>query len=197
MKHNREFEIAWQGLKLGVHEFTFSIGSDFMKEHGAPEEFMDWHAEVKLKFDRQTSFFQLHFDIAGFVTAPCDRCGDDFKLEIWDEFDLLVKLTGDVDDEEESEEEADIAFIPRSETVLDISKWIYEFVLLSIPIQKLHRDHPDGSPGCNPEALKLLNRLSEHEEATTHNTIWKGLEAFKPEAVEEDSNLTVNKKKKK
>jgi uncharacterized metal-binding protein YceD (DUF177 family) len=194
MKHNREFEIAWQGLKLGVHEYTFSIGTDFMREHHASEEFSDWHAEVKLKFDRQASFFQLHFDVSGYVTAPCDRCGDDFKLELWDEFDLMVKLTGDVGDDEEGEEEADIAFIPRSETVIDISKWVYEFVMLSVPLQKLHRDTPDGSPGCNPEALKLLNQLSEHEEAPTHNTIWKGLEAFKPE--EENSN-TVNKKNKK
>ncbi len=194
MKHNREFEIAWQGLKLGVHDYAFSIDSEFMKEHGAPEEYKDWHAEVKLKFDRQSSFFKLHFDIAGYLTAPCDRCGDDFQLELWDEFDLMVKLTGDTDDEEEGEEEADIAFIPRNETVLNIGKWIYEFVMLSVPLQKLHPDDPDGAPGCNPEALKLLNQLSEQEEVPTHNSIWKGLEAFKPE--EEDSN-TVNKKKKK
>lgn len=197
MKHNREFEIAWQGLKLGVHEYAFSIGSEFMKEQHAPDEFADWHAEVKLRFDRQPGFFQLHFDIAGFVTAPCDRCGDDFKLDLWDEFNLMVKLTGDVGDDEEGEEEADIAFIPRSETVLDISKWVYEFVMLSVPIQKLHPDTADGTPGCNPEALKLLNQLSEHEEAPTHSTIWKGLEAFKPEEIEAESNITVNKKKKK
>jgi uncharacterized metal-binding protein YceD (DUF177 family) len=193
MKHNREFEIAWQGLKLGVHEYSFSISNDFMKEHEAPEEYHDWNAEVKLRFDRQTSFFQLHFDIAGYVTAPCDRCGDDFKLELWDEFDLMVKLIGDTGDDEEGEEEADIAFIPRSETVLDISSWIYEFVMLSVPLQKLHRNNPDGTPGCNPEALKLLNQLSEPEEVPTHNSIWKGLEAFKPE---EESNI-VNKKNKK
>lgn len=194
MKHNREFEIAWQGLKLGVHEYSFSINSDFMQEHHAPEEYRDWNAEVKLKFDRQPSFFQLHFDIAGYMTAPCDRCGDDFKLDLWDEFDLMVKLTGDQDDDAEGEEEADIAFVSRSETVLDISNWMYEFVMLSVPLQKLHRDLPDGTPGCNPEALKLLNQLSEPEEVPTHNSIWKGLEAFKPE--EEDSNI-VNKKNKK
>jgi len=194
MKYNREFEIAWQGLKLGVSEYTFSIGDEFMKEHHAPEEFNDWHAEVKLKFDRQPSFFQLHFDIAGYVTAPCDRCGDDFKLDLWDEFDLMVKLTGDLEDEEAGEEEADIAFITRSESILNIGNWIYEFVMLSVPLQKLHRENADGTPGCNPEALKLLSQLTEHEEAPTHSNIWKGLEAFKPEEV--DSN-TLNKKNKK
>lgn len=192
MKHNREFEIAWQGLKPGVHEYSFSVSNDFMKAHHAPEEYRDWNAEVKLKFDKQNNFFQMHFDVAGNVVVACDRCGDDFKLELWDEFDLMVKLTGDADDEAEQEEEADIVFIPRSETVLDISKWVYEFVMLSVPLQKVHPDKTDGTSGCNPQALKLLNQLSEHDDETTTNSIWKGLEAFKPE---QEENKQVNKRK--
>ena len=193
MKHNREFEIAWQGLKPGEHEFSFNIGTDFMKEHHTSEEFSEWNAVVKLTFDKQSSFFQLHFDISGNVIAPCDRCGDDFKLELWDEFDLMVKLTGDTDDEDgEQEEEADIVFIPRNETVLDISKWIYEFVMLSVPLQKVHPDNAQGEPGCNPQAIALLNQLSAADD-TPKNSIWKGLEAFKPEETE--VNKQVNKRK--
>jgi uncharacterized metal-binding protein YceD (DUF177 family) len=169
MKHNREFEIAWLGLKVGEHVYDFSIGDAFMQEHGAPAELHDWAAVVKLRFDRQQSFFRLHFDISGSVIVPCDRCGDDFTLALWDEFDLLVKLTGDEDDEAETDEEADVAFISRSETVIDISGWLYEFVMLSVP---LHKVHPDK--GCNPEALKLLNQLSAAEDAPEHD-IWKGL----------------------
>lgn len=191
MKHNREFEIAWQGLKPGVHEYVFNVGDDFMKERHAPEEYHDWNAEVKLRFDKQNNFFQMHFDIAGNVVVPCDRCGDDFKLDLWDEFDLMVKLTGDADDEVEEDEEADIVFIPRHETVLDISKWVYEFVMLSVPLQKVHPDTESGESGCNPDALKLLNQLSEQMDEPKRN-IWKGLEAFKPE--EEDNNK-VNKRK--
>ena len=53
MKHNREFEIAWLGLKIGEHVYDFSVGDAFMKERGAPAESHDWNAQVKLKFDRQ------------------------------------------------------------------------------------------------------------------------------------------------
>ena len=194
MKHNREFEIAWQGLKAGVHEYSFIIGDDFMKEREAPEEYHDWNAEVKLRFDKQTNFFQMHFDVSGNVIVPCDRCGDDFKLNLWDEFDLMVKLTGETDDEDEQEEEADIVFIPRHETVLDISKWIYEFLMLSVPLQKVHPDNENGTSDCNPEALKLLNRLSEPVDAPKRN-IWKGLEAFKSEEQKEDDINKVNKRK--
>jgi uncharacterized metal-binding protein YceD (DUF177 family) len=190
MKHNREFEIAWQGLRNGVSEYTFSISDDFMRTRGAGEEFKDWNAEVLLKFDKHESFFMLHFDISGRVTLPCDRCGDEFTLQLWDEFNLLVKLKGDSADEVTEDEESDVAFIPRSETVLDISPWIYEFVFLSVPLQRVHPDDAAGNPTCNPQALSLLNKLSEPDEAPEHN-IWKGLEGLK-----EDNNKTNKRKTK-
>lgn len=185
MKHNREFEIAWLGLKVGEHVYDFTVGDEFMKERGAPEETHGWNANVKLRFDRQPSFFRLHFDISGSVVVPCDRCGDEFLLQLWDEADLLIKLTGEDDEESEPDEEADVAFVNRHETVIDISGWIYEFVLLALPLQKVH---PEGA--CNPEALKLLNQLGATEDAPK-NDIWKGLKDIK---IEDESVPTNDKK---
>lgn len=176
MKHNREFEIAWQGLKPGPHTFEYDLDDRFMEGRGAEESFKNWKAKVTLKFDKHENFFMLHFDIDGKVTVPCDRCGDDFEMRLWDEFDLVVKLTGE--DSHDLPDEDDVAFIPRSETVLDVSNWLYEFVMLSIPLQRIHPEKIDGTPGCNEQALDLLGKLSEHEDEIT-NPIWKGLEAFK------------------
>ncbi len=179
MKHNREFEIAWQGLKPGPHTYIYDIDDRFMEEHGAGEEFRNWEGHITLTFDKHESFFMLNFDIDGKVTVACDRCGDDFALRLWDEFDLVIKLMGG-DDAEKPEDEDDVVFIPRHETVIDISGWLYEFLMLSVPLQHIHPDGPDGSPGCNPAALNLLDKLSEHEEHNA-NPLWKGLEAFKTE----------------
>jgi uncharacterized metal-binding protein YceD (DUF177 family) len=177
MRHNREFEIAWQGLKPGEHTFQYEIGDRFMREHSEAElDFRDLNAQVAVKFDKQTNFFMLHFDVDGSVTVPCDRCGDEFKLRLWDEFDLLIKLAGE--DAGEMDEESDVVFIPRSETVIDISNWIYEFVMLSVPLQRIHPENTNGDTGCNPEALNLLQQLAEPEEEPKHE-IWKGLEALK------------------
>lgn len=181
MKHNREFEIAWQGLKPGEHVFNFEIGDKFMLQHEAPEEYSNWHASVRLVFDKHDSFFQLHFDIGGSVNVICDRCGDRFDLQLWDEFDLLVKLLSEKAEQNEPDEEADIVFIPRNETVLNLSNWIYEFVMLSIPIHKVHPEDKNGEPSCNAEALALLKTLAPQEEAeqSPANSIWKGLEAIR------------------
>ena len=189
MKHNREFEIAWLGLKIGTHVYEFSINDAFMQERGAPPELHDWAAQVMLSFDRQQSFFRLRFDVSGSVVVPCDRCGDEFALPLWDEFNLLVKLTGDEEEAAEPEDEADVAFIPRHETVIDISGWIYEFVLLSLPLQRVH---PDS--GCNPEALRLLSQLSAAEDMQQpERDIWKGLKNIT--IADEAADKNVNKKK--
>lgn len=178
MKHTREFEIAWQGLTSGEHIFEYEIGNDFMQEHGeAKDDIEALSAKVTLRFDKKSSFFMCHFDIDGKITVPCDRCGDSFEVSLWDEFDLVIKLLGE--NEEAPEEDADVVYIPRSETVIDISKWIYEFVLLSIPLQRIHPEDAAGISACNPKAIALLNNLSEHEAPA--NSIWKGLEGIKIE----------------
>jgi uncharacterized metal-binding protein YceD (DUF177 family) len=176
MKHNREYEIAWQGLKPGPHTYVYDIDNRFMLGREVDESFKDWNAKITLEFDKHESFFMLHFDVDGEVTVPCDRCGDEFRRKLWDEFDLIIKLVGE--DAEPIEEEDDVAFIPRSETVIDISKWLYEFLMLSIPLQHIHPDKADGTSGCNPEALNLLNKLSETAEPAK-NPLWKGLDKLK------------------
>ena len=90
MKYKREFEVAWQGLKPGPHTYIYDIDDRFMKEHEVDETFNNWKAQVTLIFDKHESFFMLRFDVDGKVTVPCDRCGDDFELRLWDEFNLVI-----------------------------------------------------------------------------------------------------------
>lgn len=189
MKRSMEFELAWQGLKLGEHILDYQLDSAFLTEKGVmPEDIKDIEANVTIKLEKHESFFELHFDIDGFIITPCDRCGDDFKLGLWDEFDLIIKLS-DAENVENEEEDADVVFWPRNETVMDISKWLYEFLILSIPLQRVHPNTASGESGCNQEALKLLGQYTEqHEEKK--NDIWKGLESIK---INKNNNKHKNK----
>lgn len=172
-----EFELAWQGMKLGEHQFDYLLNNDFFANSQGPlEEITDIEAKVGLRFVKRENFFELHFDIGGWIMTPCDRCGDEFRMELWDEFDLVVKLD-DSEREEGWEEEADVVFIPRSETVLDISRWLYEFVVLSIPLQRIHPTDANGRDTCNEEALRLLGKLAEQPEEPK-NDIWNGLKSI-------------------
>ncbi|OJU74161.1 MAG: hypothetical protein BGO09_06705 [Bacteroidetes bacterium 47-18] len=194
MNYHREFEIGWFGLALGVHHFQYEIDKEKLKRLEYPEiqGFQDFKFNIHLKFDKKSSFFLLKFEIDGTAKTVCDRCGDDLDLEIWDEFDLVIKLTSEAQESTEDDDEGDVVFIPRSETVIDISEWIYEFIQLSIPIQLKHPDDEEGHPTCNPESLKMLKQFSkkenEHPEegtagdeppAQNPKDIWKDLDKFK------------------
>ncbi len=196
MKHQRAYEIAWQGLKPGEHTFVYEIDDRFMQEREAGDGFTDWKANITTTFDKHENFFILKFDIDGSVTVPCDRCGADFSLRLWDEFKLVVKLLGE--HAEEVEDEDDVIFIPRSETVLDLGIWLYEFLMLSVPIQRIHPDLPDGSEGCDPKVLALLGSMQDaiEHEPVSDKSIWKGLEAFKVEKSKKKSIIAKKDKNK-
>lgn len=181
MKYRREFEIAYLGLKEGITEFEYKIGDDFFSQLGFQHpDFEHIDATVKLKFDKKVNFFMLHFDIDGVVAVICDRCADPFSLKLWDEYDLVVKLTSEDAEATGKEDDDDVVFIPRSETVIDVSEWIYEFIVLSIPIQRIHPANSDGSEGCNPEALKILKKMeADAADEAKGKDIWKGLDAIK------------------
>lgn len=181
MKQTREFEIAWLGLKPGEHNFQYDLDDRFFRDMEIDPEYKDISVKIGVRFDKQNGFFLLHFDVDGTVTVACDRCGDDFKLRLWDEFDLMIKLAGE--DAGTLEEEADTVFISRSETVIDIRNWLYEFTMLSIPLQKVHPDLPDGKSGCNADSLQLLQQMSAKDKPS--GALWKGLDLLKGKTEEE------------
>jgi len=55
MPHRREFEIAFVGLKPGVHEFSYEISDKFFSEY-QEQDFKNCHAQIKLWLDKKSSF---------------------------------------------------------------------------------------------------------------------------------------------
>lgn len=194
MNYHREFEIGWFGMALGLHEFHYEMDQDKLARLELPaiENIGNFKFDIKLNFDKKSSFFLLKFELSGQAQTVCDRCGDDLTLEVWDEFDLVVKLAHDVSAASTNEDDdADIVFINRNETVIDISEWIYEFIQLSLPIQSVHGETEEGLSLCNAKALEVLEAHSieeeyqqdaeEEEEPPQQNAkdIWKDLDKFK------------------
>jgi uncharacterized metal-binding protein YceD (DUF177 family) len=178
MSRRREFEIAFVGLKPGVHEFSYSINDKFFEEFQT-QDFRNCKANVKLTLDRKSSFMLLKFEIGGTMEVTCDRCNSDLPLELWDEFNITVKMVEDPEQMNDQEEDPDMYYIGQHESHIDVANWIYEFINLSIPMQKAcDFDKMDG-PFCNPSALDLLKNMEPKEIEIKENPIWKGLEKFK------------------
>lgn len=179
MAGKRAFEIAFVGLKQGVHEFNYVVDDKFFVEKGNPD-FTNCHANIKLLLDKKSSFMLLKFEIGGKADVTCDRCGNPLlAMDIWDEFNMLVKLVENPDEMNQHEEDPDVYYISRTESHVDISGWIYEFVLLSFPLQKMCSEEEMGGPQCNKEVLEKLKAMEVKEEQTNATHLWKGLEQFK------------------
>ncbi|MRG45676.1 DUF177 domain-containing protein [Chitinophaga sp. SYP-B3965] len=176
MKHLREFDIAFVGLTPGVHTFQYQITDSFFENYGQ-QDFSNCNATVKLQFDKKSNFFLLKFEVGGTATVICDRCGQPFELQLWDDFNQVVKLVENPE-EMNGDEDPDVTYIQRTESHLNVADFVYEFINLSLPMQRIHPDDANGKSGCDPKVLDMLNKMKEQGEDKT-NPIWKGLEKFR------------------
>ena len=177
MSSRREFEIAFVGLTPGVHEFYYRITDKFFEAY-QQQDFGRCETNIKLSLDKKNGFMLLKFEIGGRIEISCDRCGNRLPLDLWDEFNILVKLVEDPEIMNEQEEDPDVYYIARGESHLYVADWIYEFINLSIPIQRRCKEENIGGPYCNKEVLDTLAKLSI-EKNKSQNPLWKGLEKFK------------------
>jgi uncharacterized metal-binding protein YceD (DUF177 family) len=178
MGKRREFEIACVGLKPGIHEFTFEVDDQFFTEVES-RDFTNCSAIVKLQVDKKSGFMLLKFEVGGKSDVDCDRCGNRLTMDLWDEFNMVVKMVDNPEEMNEKEEDPDIFYISKTESHLRMNDWIYEFVSLSIPLQRMCTDEEMGGPKCNKEVLAKLNEMKVMEDAKNANTLWKDLDKFK------------------
>jgi uncharacterized metal-binding protein YceD (DUF177 family) len=177
MNRRRTFDIAFVGLKPGIHEFEYEINDKFFVEY-QEQDFRNCTANVKLALDKKTGFMLLRFEVGGKLEVTCDRCGNNLPLDLWDEFNIVVKMVEDPDLMNEQEEDPDVYYISKGESHLHVADWIYEFINLTIPMQRMCTEDEIGGPHCNKEVLAMLKKMNVEEQKDV-NPVWKGLEKFK------------------
>ena len=177
MSHRREYEIAFVGLRPGLHEFNYPITDKFF-EPFQQQDFSNCGANIKLTLDKKTGFMLLSFAIDGTLEVNCDRCNGKLPLDLWDEFNIIIKLVEGSEGMNEQEDDPDVYYISRSESHINVANWIYEFINLSIPMQKVCDFEKMDGPHCNAAALEALKKL-DTENGKKENPIWKGLEKFR------------------
>lgn len=177
MSNRREYEIAFVGLKPGVHEFNYKVDDLFFEDY-QEQDFRNVEAQVKLILEKNNSFMLLRFEVGGKAEVICDRCSNELPLQLFDEFVVTVKLVDEPEVMNDNEVDPDVYYISRGESHLFVKDWIYEFVNLSIPMQKTCEYENMNGPFCNEMARELLNKMKKEEEGHV-NPIWKDLQKFK------------------
>ena len=139
MKSKDFFIIPFAGLKQGKHNFSFSIENKFFKNLGY-NEFNDVKLIAQVELLKKTTFLDLSFFITGKVNVFCDISIEPFDLEINSESNFIVKFNNS--SENFSDE---IIFLPIGSHEIDITNHLYETIILSLPIRKIHPKVKDGT----------------------------------------------------
>ena len=152
MKKLNEFLIPFIGLKLGKHQFEYQIDKTFF-DHFEYDEYEAVDVKVNLVFEKKSTMLELAFKHAGSVRVPCDLTGESFDLPIKGKFRLVVQF-GEVFNNDNDE----LLVLPHGEHQMDVSQYIYEMIVLSVPQKRIHPGVKDGT--LNSEALKKLDEIS-------------------------------------
>ncbi len=178
MNHLRQFTIPILGLKVGIHEYNFSIGDEFFShfeespiEHGT--------FEVKLLIDLREEMLVLNFDFEGSIKTDCDRCLVPINLPIEGNEDLIVKYA------EEADDEIDIVYIERGSAELNVATYIYEYICLAMPVTNIYNCEDELENVCDLKMLEYLEKKpteepleKEKEKDESSNSPWDELRNF-------------------
>ena len=166
------YRIDLKGLKENEHVLDYHLDDAFFGAlDGSQLEHGDLHVSVSIR--KISGFFELHFHTDGVVIVTCDRCLDDMQQNITADNDLTVKMGDTYSDDD------DTVTIDENEGILDLSWFIYEFIMLAIPIKHVH------APGkCNSAMTQKLEELSgavrsSEEEAEAIDPRWHALSELK------------------
>ncbi len=151
MKSTNEYLIPFVGLKLGKHQFEFKIEKTFFDAFSF-DEYESCDIAVDVVLDKKATMLEINFKHKGTVNVPCDLTGELFDLPIKGKIRLVVQF-GDTFNNDNDE----LLILPYGEFQIDLSQYIYEMIVLSVPQKRIHPGVKDGS--LKNEALEKLKEL--------------------------------------
>ena len=155
MKNTKEYLIPFVGLKLGKHHFEYQISNAFFEIFDY-NEYQNSDIKVNVVLEKKSTLLELSFKHKGVVNVPCDLTSEDFDLSIKGKMKLIVRFG-----EEFNNDNEELLILPHGEFEIDLAQYIYEMIVLSVPLRRVHPGVKDGS--LNTEALTKLNELKVKE----------------------------------
>ena len=150
--------IQLSGLKEGHHTIDFEIDKEFFEQF-EESEVKEGSLIANIEMDKRSTHLDMKIGISGSVRVSCDRCLEMFSQPVTSENRLLVKFGKSIDDID-----PDILSVPADAYELDLQHQIYEFIMLALPIKRVHPADKKGKSTCDPVMLKKLEELIIEEE---------------------------------
>lgn len=141
------YNIVLKDLSDEARQFEFDLNDDYFKKIDSPEV-QKGKVNAKVLVQRKMDSFELLFILDGFVLIPCNRCLDDMEQTIHYKEKLQVKFGDKFDEIDE------IVIVPEADGGINIAWFLYEFIVLNIPIKHVH-----ATGECN---ITMVTKLKKH-----------------------------------
>lgn len=172
MNNLKKYLIPFVGLKIGKHQFDYQIDNTFFKNFDY-DEFNDVSVKVDIVLEKKSTMLELEIKHKGTVNVPCDVSGEEFDLPIKGKLKLLVKFGDAFNDDNE-----ELLILPHGEFQVSVAQYIYESIILSVPLRRIHPGVKDGSLSHVIDKLESLSPQENKKEEQQNNDIdprWENL----------------------
>ncbi len=163
------FVIPHQGLSPGYHDYHFNVNSSFFEQFDN-SPIIESDIDINLQLEKRMDMLVLDFEITGHFKGDCDRCLVEIDVPISGHKSLMVKYSEDQLDEEE-----EIVYISPVDHEINVARYIYEFVILSLPLGNRRDCDIEDFKFCDNDLLKKLNETSIEEPEKSNGSQWDAL----------------------
>ena len=153
MKPKIDTIFQFSGLESGRYGYNYTLDNSFF-ERFENEELREGEVNFAVVLEKRERVLMFNFAFHGVVKTICDRCLGELEVPVSGEETLCVKFS----DTETSDKE-DVVILPEGEHQIDLAQWMYEYVAVRMPMQKVHEEGQ-----CDPEMLQYISEEREPSE---------------------------------
>jgi uncharacterized metal-binding protein YceD (DUF177 family) len=152
MELNERYSIGYKSLSNNVFDYDFVVDDALFAAYES-REVLGGNCDVKVVLAKSDSQLDVDVTIEGSVVCECDRCLEPCDIDIDYEGHLIVRLST-----EEGEYDGEVMWLNPAEEKLDLTQYIYESIILSLPYQRVHTEGE-----CNPDMMARFAQLTAAE----------------------------------
>lgn len=161
-----DYTISFSGLVIGEYEFDFEVDKTLFEEY-ENEDILNADVSLNVLLKKEERMMSFDFSFEGVLNVLCDRCLDPLDIDVRGVNTLFVKFG-----EENKEEDDDVIIISNKENKIDLSQYIYEYILMQKPMRCVHKEGE-----CNKDMLERINKIENNNESIDPR--WESLKDIK------------------
>lgn len=132
LKGDTSIRISLSDLQVAPVKYSFQLADSFLQPF-EQEEMEDLRADLSVSVLKTGGTIEVSFEITGSTTLICDRSAESFSFPLEVKEKIYLKLG---DHFEELSE--DVLLVPAAQHELEVTQYVYDFLMLAIPSRKIH-----------------------------------------------------------